>query len=231
MINSLFINQIIYYFAIYSFLGWVLEFLYVSYRSKKFVDVGFLFGPFCPIYGVGVVSIIIFLQPFAQTPLYFFIGVIVMTSSIEYLTGTILEAIFKTNWWNYSKQRFNLNGKICLKFSIYWGFLALFIFYFVHPYIHSFMLYLFQKTSYIFPIIFLAYLIIDSVFSIISAYGLRKIIIKLNKLKEEYENNLDEFNKKRIEIYLNLRKKQQYLFTFLPNFKIPKFPSSNKKLN
>ncbi|MFA5749818.1 MAG: putative ABC transporter permease [Candidatus Shapirobacteria bacterium] len=230
MINSLFINQLICYFAIYSFLGWILEFLYVGLIfQKKFVDVGFLFGPFCPIYGVGVIFIIIFLQPFAQTPLYFLIAAIIMTSSIEYLTGTILEAIFKTNWWDYSKERFNLNGKICLKSSIYFGVLALFIFYFVHPHIHSFILYLFQKTSYIFPIIFLAYLIIDTIFSIISAYSLRKIIIKLNKLKEEYQNNLKEFIKKRNEIYLKLKKKQQYLLTFLPNFKIPKIPYLNKK--
>lgn len=229
MINGLLINQIICYFAIYSFVGWALEVAYSSFRLKRFINRGFLFGPFCPIYGYGIIMVLILLSPFASTPFYFLIGAIVVISTIEYLTGVILEAIFKAKWWDYSNQRFNLDGKICLKFSIYWGFATLFLFYFVHPYVHFFTLNLLKKTHYLFPLIFSIYLIIDTIFSIISAYSLRKIFIKVNQLKEEYKNNLGELNKKINEIYLNLKKRQQYFFRYIPNFKIPKFPHLNKK--
>lgn len=229
MINGLLINQIICYFAIYSFIGWCVEVIYTSYRSKKFINRGFLFGPFCPIYGYVIITVLILLHNFTQTPLLFLIGATLITTVIEYVTGVILEAVFKTKWWDYSKRKFNLGGKICLKFSIYWGFALLFFYYFIHPYINTFTLNLLEKTHYFFPTIFIIYITIDTVFSIISAYGMRKIIIRLNKIKEEYKNNLEEFTKKRNEIYSKLKKRQQFLFKYLPNFKVPKIPYLNKK--
>ncbi len=229
MINGLLINQLICYFAIYSFIGWCVEVVYTSYLSKKFINRGFLFGPFCPIYGYSIITVLIILNNFVQTPLLFLIGATIITTIIEYLTGVILETVFKTRWWDYSKRKFNLGGKICLKFSIYWGFALFFVYYFIHPYINLLTINLLQKTNFLFPTIFVIYLTIDTIFSIISAYGLRKIIIRINKLKEEYQNNLEEFAEKRNEIYFNLKKRQRFLLKYLPTFKIPKIRYLKKK--
>ena len=191
MFNSLYFSEIILYFTIYSFIGWLLEVLYVIYNSKKFVNRGFLFGPFCPIYGLGVLLLITILQPIINYPFFFFLGAIIITSVLEYLTGFILESIFKTNWWDYSDQKYNLNGKICLKFSIYWGILSLILFYFIHPSIVSLISLIISNFSLYLSLIFLSYFIIDFIFSLIFIINLKKILNRLDNFKDKYQENLN----------------------------------------
>ena len=205
------VSEIIFYFTIYSFLGWFLEVLYASYKSKRFVNRGFLFGPFCPIYGFGVLSLIILLQPISSKPLLFFLGAILITSSIEYLTGFILEFIFKTNWWDYSDKKYNLNGKICLKFSIYWGILSLFLFYFIHPTIINFVSLILSKSFFYLPIIISLYFLTDFIFSLIFIINLRSFFRKLNNLKDDYQENLVLF-----------KKRSKRLFQAFPHIKLIK---------
>ena len=189
MFNSLYFSEIILYFTIYSFIGWLLEVLYVIYNSKKFVNRGFLFGPFCPIYGLGVLLLITILQPIINYPFFFFVGAIIITSVLEYLTGFILESIFKTNWWDYSDQKYNLNGKICLKFSIYLGILSLILFYFIHPSIVSLISLIISNFSLYLSLIFLSYFIIDFIFSLIFIINLKKILNRLDNFKDKYQEN------------------------------------------
>ena len=148
----------------------------MSYQCKKLVNRGFLFGPFCPIYGFGVLLLIVSLSPISSSPLLFFIGAIAITSSLEYLTGFILEKIFKTNWWDYSNEKYNLDGKICLKFSIYWGFLSLVLFYFIHPTINSLTTKILNFSSFYLPFILVIYFTVDLVLSIISVAHLQQHI-------------------------------------------------------
>lgn len=109
------------FFFIYCFIGWVWETCYVSLKKRKFTNRGFMNGPFLPIYGSGAITILLVTIPVKQSmPLTFLIGMLAATL-LEYVTGEAMEAIFKVRYWDYSYQKFNLNGHICLTSSIAWG--------------------------------------------------------------------------------------------------------------
>jgi uncharacterized membrane protein len=125
------------FFIVYAFLGWCLEVAYAAVNSGKFVNRGFLNGPVCPIYGFGVVLVIVCLTPLAENLPALFIGSVLLTSLLEYLTGLILEKVFANKWWDYSACPFNLKGYICLKFSLAWGIACLFVLKIIHPFIYK----------------------------------------------------------------------------------------------
>ena len=95
-------------FFIYSFLGWCTEVAFAAVRHGKFVNRGFLNGPVCPIYGFGVLMVVLLLQQLQDNLLILFIGSVIVTSAIEFLTGWILETVFHAKWWDYSQNKFNL---------------------------------------------------------------------------------------------------------------------------
>lgn len=173
------------YFLIYSFFGWILESVYKSIIQKKFVNSGFLVGPFCPIYGFGAIILYVFLDGLKENlVLVFLVGVIVF-SVWECLVGFLLEKIFNTKYWDYSNEPFNYRGRICLKMSFTWGILGVIFTYILHPVISD----LIQKIpiDILKPILgfMVIILLIDS---IVSAIRLKNIEIRLSKLKEIQEN-------------------------------------------
>ena len=113
--------QILWYFVIYAFLGWCVEVVFCTINTGHWVNRGFLNGPVCPIYGFGMVIVLLALTPLAAHLLLLFLGSVVLTSALELVTGWVLKTLFHTRWWNYSQQRFNIGGYICLKFSLVWG--------------------------------------------------------------------------------------------------------------
>ncbi|QIB68655.1 hypothetical protein Ami103574_04665 [Aminipila butyrica] len=125
--------EILCYFIIYSFLGWCTEVAYAAVNSGKFINRGFLNGPVCPIYGFGVLLVISCLTPLMDNKILLFLGAVLLTSTLEWLTGFTLEKVFHGKWWDYSQVPFNLNGYICLKFSIIWGLACLLIVDLIHP--------------------------------------------------------------------------------------------------
>ena len=120
-------------FFIYAFLGWCTEVSYAALVTGKFVNRGFLNGPVCPVYGFGAVIVLAALTPLADNLLLLFLGSMALTSALEWLTGFALEKLFHQRWWDYSDQPFNLNGYICLRFSVAWGFACLFVVKLLHP--------------------------------------------------------------------------------------------------
>lgn len=106
-------------------------------KNGKFVNRGFLNGPICPIYGFGVLTVILLLTPLQQNLLILFLGSMLLTTVLEFLTGLVLEKLFGLKWWDYSDRRFNLKGYICLEFSIMWGFAATFVMRIAHPLIYD----------------------------------------------------------------------------------------------
>ena len=131
--------QIVFMFFIYAFLGWCSEVAYAAIRTGKFVNRGFLNGPICPIYGFGLVAVILLLSPIEDNLILLFLASILITSLLEFLTGWVLEKIFHMKWWDYSEKKFNVGGYICLEFSLIWGFSAVFILEIVHPLIFKFI--------------------------------------------------------------------------------------------
>lgn len=120
-------------FFVYAFLGWCTEVGYAALRTGRFVNRGFLNGPVCPIYGFGVIIVLWALEPLAENMLLLFLGSVVLTSALEWLTGLVLEKLFHQRWWDYSNEPFNLGGYICLRFSLAWGLACLLVMEIIHP--------------------------------------------------------------------------------------------------
>lgn len=121
------------YFFLYAIIGWMCEVVYCSIPAKKFINRGFLNGPYCPIYGVGALIIIMFLMPYVSDPiLVFFIGIL-LTSTLEYITSWGMEKLFHAKWWDYSDHQYNINGRVCLLNSFLFGLLCVILMYLVHP--------------------------------------------------------------------------------------------------
>ena len=118
---------------VYAFLGWCTEVCYAALATGRFVNRGFLNGPVCPIYGFGAVLVLWVLEPLRDNLLLLFLGSVVLTSLLEWLTGFLLEKLFHQRWWDYSEQPFNIGGYICLRFSLAWGLACLFVVKLVHP--------------------------------------------------------------------------------------------------
>lgn len=111
-------------FAIYSVIGWIMEITLGFIEKRKFVNRGFLIGPYCPIYGFGGVAITILLRNFMIT-----IDAVSLVDSIwistivimcicgilEYITSYVMEKLFHARWWDYNNFKFNINGRICLE--------------------------------------------------------------------------------------------------------------------
>lgn len=121
------------YFTLYSFTGWVIESTFCSIVEGKPVNRGFLNGPFCPIYAVGALAMVLISSGLPRNIfLIFFFGFFI-TSAIEYLTGLLLEVAFKAKWWDYSNEKFNLQGRVCLKNSICFGLMSVALLFIIHP--------------------------------------------------------------------------------------------------
>lgn len=133
------IYEIIWIFMIYAVIGWCSEVAYATLDTGKFINRGFLNGPYCPIYGCGVLLVIVVLTPLKSNLLILYLGSVLLTSLIEYITGYILEKAFHNKWWDYSDKPYNIKGYICLKFSLFWGFACSFIVLILHPIIFEFI--------------------------------------------------------------------------------------------
>ena len=124
-------------FITYSFIGWCMEVGCKLVELKKFINRGFLIGPYCPIYGWGCILIILLLNKYTDDPLVLFVMAIVICSILEYFTSYFMEKLFKARWWDYSRRKFNINGRICLETMIPFGLLGCLIMYFVNPFFVS----------------------------------------------------------------------------------------------
>ncbi len=125
--------HILSWFIVYSFMGWIWESCYVSAKSKKWVNRGFVSGPFVTIYGVGAVTVYVILRPVAGNILELYFAGVAVATILEYVAGVLMEAVFHANWWDYSNKKFNFQGKICLGSSVAWGFFTLILFYVFQP--------------------------------------------------------------------------------------------------
>ena len=192
------------YFFIYSFCGWLMETVLCSIREHRFINRGFLNGPLCPIYGCGILLILTFLLPVrdsipraeAAVPVIFLAGA-VLASAVEYFTSWAMEKLFHARWWDYSKHRFNLNGRICLSISAAWGLLATVFVYQIQPHFESLIAWLYRLSSWLPPImaaVLLAALAVDTVISARIARTLGNKLEQLDKLGELIRAHLESLS-------------------------------------
>ena len=128
-------QEMISYFFIYSFLGWILETAYCVLTLGVFNKRGFLYGPVCPIYGFGAIILIQSLKSVkTNTVGKFFIAMITFTA-FEYVVSVVLENLFGLRWWDYTNEPFNFQGRVSLSFSIIWGIIGVIFVEKIHPFI------------------------------------------------------------------------------------------------
>lgn len=174
---------------IYAFLGWTMEVLVSLWNKKKFVNRGFLIGPYCPIYGWGVLTILLTVGKNTSDVLGVFLKAILICSVLEYFTSYFMEKIYNVRWWDYSNKKFNINGRICLETMLPFGLLALCIIYGIHPVVMSMV----DKLSVTGLIAVCAVLItIFIADNIVSTYILFKI---KGTIKAEKKDNTEKIKK------------------------------------
>ncbi|MEG0284222.1 MAG: putative ABC transporter permease [Erysipelotrichales bacterium] len=225
-----------YYFLIYSFMGWVMETVLCSVREKRFVHRGFLNGPICPIYGVGMVLIIFFLSPFINNIIVLFFLGMIFSSILEYIVGYVLEKLFYTRWWDYTKEKFNLNGYICLKTSLAWGILCIIMMRVVQPVVVDVQGMIDPKVlNPMLGIVFVA-LVVDLGFTLTSLTNFRLEIESIHKLQDKLleESKVAEHLKSIYESFeenkINLKEYLASLKDLAP-FSDAKYAKHIKRLN
>ncbi|WP_312091770.1 putative ABC transporter permease [Aminipila sp.] len=172
------------YFVIYSFLGWCMEVAYAAVNSGKFVNRGFLNGPVCPIYGFGMITVIACLTPLMYNKIYLFLGAVLLTSALEWLTGFILEKLFRGKWWDYSNMPFNLNGYICLKFSILWGLACIIIMDVLHPAIRIIVAEIPVLAGKSFVAVSFTVMLVDLIGTVVTVNKLNRQLAHLDEISE-----------------------------------------------
>lgn len=179
------LNQLLFFFFIYCFIGWIIESGYVSWHEKKLTNRGFMRGPVIPIYGCGALTLLLVSFPLLKWPVAVFFAGMFAASLMEYITGAIMEAVFKVRYWDYSTEKFNLNGYICLWTSVVWGLLSLALNYLLHKPIEALCFMLSEKELRLITQPIALLFIVDLTLSFKAAFDIRNVIVYAEKAKEE----------------------------------------------
>lgn len=219
--------RLVVYFIIYSFAGYVVETIF-SIFSKGTLESrqSFLYGPFSGIYGIGAIVMILFLRYFNKNNNRLFIGGFIVGSIVEYMVSLLAEVILHVKWWDYSDKPFNIEGRICVYYSIFWGFLSVYFMSYVHPKVDRLIEKIKAKISIkklkIITSAVTVFLVIDC---ILTAYALEMFLIR-----KVHDYDLDVANKEYIlekydKTYGN-QKTSHFINTFFDDRKMIKtFPN------
>lgn len=217
------ITRLLAYFVIFSILGLIIETLY-GLVTKGVIESrkSFLYGPFCAIYGVGAVIMILGLQKFKKNNYTLFWGGFLIGSLVEYIVSWIGEMVFHVKWWDYSNLPFNINGRICIWFSLFWGVLAIYLMTYIHPKIDKF---LDKFNPKILTIIVVTFTIIMFLDWCISSFALK---IFFTRLVNNYNLELQDvstYQEKYTKIYENETLKPIFDTLFSDEIMVKTFPN------
>lgn len=176
-------------FYIYSFLGWAMETTKNLIETKKFVNRGFLIGPYCPIYGFGIVAITALLTKYINDVPVMFCMSLLICGVLEYYTSLVMEKVFKARWWDYTNRKFNINGRVCLDVMLGFGLLALLVIYVLQPIVVNIVDLIPNNISYILAIILVIIYIADHAISCV-------LLVKIKgEIKNEKKDNTETIKK------------------------------------
>lgn len=181
------IVQWLFFFYFYCFFGWIFESTYVSIKSRKFVNRGFMWGPFLPIYGSGAIMMLVVSLPFQDNLVLTYFAGCAGATALELVTGAAMESLFKVRYWDYSNQRFNYKGHICLSSTIAWGFLTILMTEFLHKGVERLISAVPYGIVTALTAVVSVYIIVDFTLSFKTALNLRDVLIGLDKAKAEME--------------------------------------------
>lgn len=203
-------------FFIYSILGWLMEVIRIFIHNRKLVNRGFLIGPYCPIYGHGVLLMTFLLKKYQNDVLATFIFSILICGVLEYFTSYFMEKIFHARWWDYTNRKFNINGRICLDNLIAFGILGCIILYITNPVIINMLSKIPNIILHIISITLFIIYIVDNVIS-------SKIVLNLKEISVNVRDNTEEISQK----VKNIISKKSALHRRLVNA----FPDIRAKVN
>ncbi len=183
------------FFFVYCFIGWCWEVFYVGITKRKLVNRGFLHMPLLPIYGFGAVIMLHSSLPFQNSIILTFISGMISATLLELITGLLMEKLLKVRYWDYSRQKLNFKGIICLSSSLFWGLLTVLLVKFVDPFVSEYVLdfELKRHTAFITVLIVISVLfVIDTVASVRDAINLAQIVQAIDKAKDETKKAINE---------------------------------------
>ncbi len=176
----------LFFFYFYCFLGWVWETCYVSVLKAKWVNRGFMRGPFLPIYGSGAIVVLIFTLPFRTNAGLVFVVGMVSATILEYFTGAVMERLFHVRYWDYSSQRLNLNGHICVTSSLAWGAFSVILTLYGHTPVERFASHMSTNVLEVIVFALTVYISIDMAESIREAINLKEVLLSLEENNEDF---------------------------------------------
>ena len=200
-------------FLMYSIVGWGIEVILSLVREKRFVDRGFLLGPYCPIYGYGMLLIVFLLKDYTDNVLVLFILSMVICLLLEYMVSYFMELLFKARWWDYSNKKYNINGRICLEYGFLFGIGGTLIMYVVHPFIVSVISNFSRIGILIIGITLLVLFIIDNIVSFNVIFKIKGFDFKdcvdnteeISNLVKEYLMEHSRLTKRLAKAFPNVR--------------------------
>lgn len=196
--------EILTYFLVYSILGWIMESIVRSISEKKLINTGFLKGPYCPIYGIGAIIMFSFLESFKNSVIVLFIISFIVLTLWEYLVGVLLEKTFHTKYWDYSDQKFNIQGRVCLTNSICWGVLGVVFVKYIHPFMQGLIAKIDPRiVSFIITIVSIVF-IVDLISTVIKVKNIKTTLEKVEELNKEIKAKLKDI--KNISINKEIQK-------------------------
>lgn len=181
------ITEWLFFFYFYCFFGWVFESTYVSIKSRKLINRGFMRGPFLPLYGTGAIMMLVVSMPFQDNVVLTYLAGCVGATLLELVTGITMEALFKVRYWDYSKKKFNYKGHICLSSTIAWGFLTILMTEVVHQEVAKVVLALSHQVLTVLTVLITIEIAADFALSFKAALDLRDVLVGLEKAKNEME--------------------------------------------
>ena len=172
--------ELVWLFIIYSLAGWTIETIYAAFRQKKFVNRGILSGPLCIVYGFSAVIMTMNLWELQERYFFLFLGCMIYSSVIEWIAGHLLEWAHHGKWWDYSNIKLNLDGYVCLPYSILWGILGVIGLKWINPLLLRLLHCFPNKVVVIIIWIIIGILIIDGLGSLITISPLKKKFKAIN---------------------------------------------------
>lgn len=212
-------------FLTYSFAGWCMEVIGKLIQYKRFINRGFLVGPYCPIYGTGAILITFLLKKYVSDPFALFVMAILVCGTLEYLTSYFMEKIYHARWWDYSQRKFNINGRVCLNTIIPFGLLGMFIMYVSNPFLLGTIESLPETALNIVFWVLLVIFVLDNIIS-------TNVISYVGKTTKEFGKSLDnteEITKRVKEALLNKSGLYRRLLESYPKIQSIKVKIKEKK--
>lgn len=183
------------YFFIYGFLGWCVEVVFKALQKGVWQNRGFLNGAICPIYGFGLCAVLLILEPYKDNLWILYFGSVLVTSALELVTGFLMDKIFHKRWWDYSRMPLNINGYVCLLFSLVWGVACVIFVRFIHPVTARLVSLVPHVVGLVALAGLLAAFVTDTVLTVLTVLKLNRKLRQIDEMSAKLKEQSDRISK------------------------------------